>query len=116
MERSEARELLDRRKSGLEQIRDYARSQLGPPPEAEELASYDQHPADLATNTIEREQHLSEIDMADGSLREVEEAVKRLDEGRYGLCEVGGEPIPDERLRALPEARTCVAHAAESVA
>jgi RNA polymerase-binding transcription factor DksA len=115
MDGQEARKLLDQRRKELERIRDFAREQLGPPPEEEELATYDQHPADLATDTIQREQHLSEIDMAEASLREVEEAMKRLDKGTYGVCEVGGEKIPDARLRALPEARTCVQHAAEAV-
>jgi len=115
MDDHEARGLLEGRRTELERIRDFAREQLGPAPGEQELATYDQHPADLATDTIQREQHLSEIDMASESLREVEEAMRRLDAGTYGVCEVGGERIPDARLRALPEARTCVRHAAEAV-
>jgi RNA polymerase-binding transcription factor DksA len=113
MDREEAQKLLEQRKTDLERIRDFAREQLGPAVGEEELATYDQHPADLATDTIEREQHLSEVDMAEESLREVEAALNRLEEGTYGTCEVGGEQILDERLRALPEARTCIKHAAE---
>ncbi|MDH5786380.1 MAG: TraR/DksA C4-type zinc finger protein [Chromatiales bacterium] len=41
-------------------------------------------------------------------LREVEAAQERLREGRYGSCEVCGEPIPFERLRAYPAARLCL--------
>src|SRR5438045_7267381 len=101
MDREEARKLLEQRRQDLERIRDFAREQLGSAVDDQELAAYDQHPADLATDTIVREQHLSEVDMAEVSLIEVEEAFRRVDEGKYGLCEVGGEPVPDDRLRAL---------------
>jgi len=116
MDREEAARLLERRRHDLEEIRDSARRQLGVPLEDEELATYDQHPADLATDTVEREQHLSVVEMAEASLRDVERAVKRLDEGSYGICEVCGRPIPDERLRALPETPFCVEHASGAVA
>ena len=36
------------------------------------------------------------------------EAVQRIDQGDYGTCEVCGEAIPDDRLMAMPTARTCV--------
>lgn len=42
-------------------------------------------------------------------LAEVDAALERLAEGRYGSCENCGMPIPCERLRALPEARRCIA-------
>ncbi len=41
-------------------------------------------------------------------LREVEDALRRLDEGRFGLCEECGVPISPARLRAFPRARRCV--------
>jgi DnaK suppressor protein len=44
-------------------------------------------------------------------LHEVEKALERLDEGTYGLDEISGEPIPVERLRALPWARMTVENA-----
>jgi len=40
-------------------------------------------------------------------------ALKRMDEGTYGICEFGNEPIRIERLRANPAARTCVKHMLE---
>ena len=43
-------------------------------------------------------------------LREIDDALLRLDEGSYGVCQTGGEPIPVERLRALPWARHCAVH------
>lgn len=44
-------------------------------------------------------------------LHDVEDAVKKIDSGMYGICEVGNEPISLDRLKANPTARTCVAHA-----
>ncbi len=42
------------------------------------------------------------------TVKEIDQALARLDAGTYGLCEVCGEPIPDERLRAIPWAALCV--------
>jgi DnaK suppressor protein len=39
-------------------------------------------------------------------------ALDKIEEGKYGVCEIGGEPIEEERLEADPAARTCVAHKA----
>jgi RNA polymerase-binding protein DksA len=42
------------------------------------------------------------------SLTDITEALRRMDEGRYGICEKCGGSIPRERLEILPQARTCV--------
>lgn len=39
-------------------------------------------------------------------------ALQKIEEGNYGMCEVGGEEIPEDRLHANPAARTCIEHAA----
>ena len=41
-------------------------------------------------------------------IRLVDKALVRLDEGRYGTCEVCGKPIPEARLEVIPWAETCV--------
>jgi RNA polymerase-binding transcription factor DksA len=41
-------------------------------------------------------------------LAEIQAALRRIDEGTYGIDEVTGEPIPPERLEAVPTARTNV--------
>jgi len=41
-------------------------------------------------------------------------ALKKLDDGVYGMCETGNEPIRIERLRANPAARTCIKHMNEN--
>lgn len=43
--------------------------------------------------------------------RDVNAALKRIDDGTYGACEVCGEPIPGDRLEANPAAKTCIEHA-----
>ncbi len=56
--------------------------------------------------------HQTLVDLQ-ADLSEVEHALAKFDQGTYGLCEAGGEPIPLARLRALPEARYDVRHQAE---
>ena len=41
---------------------------------------------------------------------EIKVALKRIEDGTYGTCEVSGEPIEEDRLEANPSARTCNAH------
>jgi RNA polymerase-binding transcription factor DksA len=43
-------------------------------------------------------------------LNEVNEALGRIEEGSFGICEIGGEEIEEDRLKANPSARTCKAH------
>jgi RNA polymerase-binding transcription factor DksA len=71
-----------------------------------ELTHYDQHPADQASETFEREKDMAILERLEDELAEIEAALQRLDEGTYGLDEVTGEPIDPERLDALPTART----------
>ena len=42
---------------------------------------------------------------------DIVEALEKMEQGIYGICEEGDEPIPLERLKANPSARTCVEHA-----
>jgi RNA polymerase-binding transcription factor DksA len=79
-----------------------------------ELSSYDQHQADVGTETFEREKDLSILEQVEAELADVEHALRRLDEGTYGTCEVCGKVIPDERLEAMPATRLCLEHQAEA--
>ncbi len=79
-----------------------------------ELSSYDQHQADMGTETFEREKDLSILEQIEAELADVEHALRRLDDGTYGTCEVCGRAIPDERLEALPATRLCLQHQAEA--
>jgi len=79
-----------------------------------EISSYDQHQADMGTETFEREKDLSILEQVEAELADVEHAIRRLDAGDYGTCEVCGKPIPDERLEVVPAARLCLEHQAEA--
>jgi RNA polymerase-binding transcription factor DksA len=79
-----------------------------------ELSSYDQHQADVGTETFEREKDLSILEQVEAELADVEHALRRLDDGTYGTCEVCGKAIPEERLEAMPAARLCLEHQAEA--
>jgi RNA polymerase-binding transcription factor DksA len=76
--------------------------------ETSELAHYDQHPADMGSETFEREKDLSILEQLETELAEIQAALRRIDEGTYGVDEVTGNPIPPERLEAVPTARTNV--------
>jgi DnaK suppressor protein len=41
---------------------------------------------------------------------EIKDALTKIDDGKYGICEVSGEEIEEDRLEANPAARTCKAH------
>ncbi len=73
-----------------------------------ELSSADQHPADAATETFNRERDLSVLEQVEAELADVERALRRVDDGSYGTCEACGRPIGDERLEALPATRFCL--------
>ena len=73
-----------------------------------EISSVDQHPADIGTETFEREKDLSLLAEVEDELADVHRALVRLDRGIYGSCEACGRPIPDERLAARPASRFCV--------
>ena len=69
------------------------------------------HPAENASDLTEQTMELTLEGERDDELRLVQAALNRIERGTYGKCVVGGEPIPFERLEALPTVDTCVAHA-----
>ena len=90
---------------------------LGDEPEEDssaELSHFAQHPADAASNAFEREKEFSILDQVQAELDDVERALKRLDEGKYGSCQACGSDIGDERLAAVPAARFCIEHQADA--
>ena len=74
----------------------------------EELADYDQHPADQGTETFEQELDETTLMILEEEERRVQEARKALEEGRYGICIDCGKEIPAARLEAIPESIRCV--------
>ena len=101
------------RLEGIKQELDGVRGE-DPSESTEELSSDDQHQADVATETFERERDLTILDQVEGELADVENALQRLDAGTYGICEACGQPIGDDRLEALPATRFCLKDQAEA--
>ena len=75
-----------------------------------ELSSYDNHPADDATELYEREKDLALYEHAKQELKEIDNALQTMEQGQYGTCEVCGKDIPFERLQAIPTTTFCVEH------
>jgi len=72
----------------------------------------DEHDPEGATIAFERAQVAALLTAGRQRLADLDQALRRVDEGSYGTCEACGQPIPAERLAARPSARTCVACAA----
>jgi RNA polymerase-binding protein DksA len=77
-----------------------------------EAANEDDY-GDVASEAFEREKGFALETSVQGMLRMVEDALRKLDEGTYGVCERCGSPIGLERLRALPFANLCIRCKAE---
>jgi RNA polymerase-binding protein DksA len=75
---------------------------------ANELSAYEDHPADLASETFEREKDLAIGESVEGLLRRVISALDKIERGTYGTCDACGRPIKKARLRALPFATLCL--------
>ena len=75
---------------------------------AGDLSSMPIHMADIGSDNYEQEFSLGLMDSERKIVREIHEAIKRIQEGTYGICEGTGEPIPKMRLKGIPWARYCV--------
>ncbi len=78
---------------------------------AGDLSSMPIHMADIGTDNFEQEFSLGLMDGERRILSEITEALKRIDEGRFGICEGTGQSISKARLRANPWARYCIKYA-----
>jgi RNA polymerase-binding transcription factor DksA len=76
--------------------------------ELSELSDYDQHMADQGTELFLREQDQAIYIGLKTSLDQVEEALRKLDNGTYGYCDRCGMEIIKERLEVLPFALYCI--------
>lgn len=78
-----------------------------------DLSGYGSHQADAGTETFDRDFALSLVSSEQEALNEIEEAILRIKDGTYGVCEVTGKSIPAARLTAVPFARFSVEGQAE---
>lgn len=72
-----------------------------------EFATYDNHPADVATETYERSKDLGLQQDQRQLLEQIEAALARIETGTYGWCTECGRPIPEERLLVIPQVAKC---------
>lgn len=73
-----------------------------------DLSSYGQHMADAGTDSFDRDFALSMVSSEQEALYEIDEAIRRIREGTYGVCEITGKSISRDRLRAVPFTRYSV--------
>ena len=69
---------------------------------------YDQHMAETAATTLDREIDLTLQDNARATLAKIDRALHKLDDGTYGQCDKCGKPIGEGRLEIAPYATLCV--------
>jgi RNA polymerase-binding transcription factor DksA len=112
MDSERARELITRERARIEAlVREREAEGISNEPEGEqlsELAAYDQHQADIGTETFEREKDFSLLEQLEAELSDLDRALRKVDDGTYGRCEACGKEIPAERLEAMPGTRFCV--------
>jgi len=71
----------------------------------EETPNYSMHMADAATDSFDRDLVLGLASFEQEGLYEIDAALKRIEDGTYGICELTGKAIPWERLQAIPWTR-----------
>lgn len=74
---------------------------------AGDLSNAPMHMADVGTDNYEQEFSLGLIDTERQILREIDEALERVQKGAYGVCAATGQPIGKARLNATPWAKYC---------
>lgn len=73
-----------------------------------DLSGYTLHMADVATDHYDREFSLGIASAEQRSIYEIDEALKRIEDGSYGLCLTCERPISKKRLTAVPHTKYCV--------
>ena len=71
----------------------------------EESPNYSMHPADAGTDSFDRDLVLGLASFQNVGVYEIDAALKRIEDGTYGVCELTGQKIPWERLEAIPWTR-----------
>ncbi len=97
---SHFRQLLESEKQEIEAQIDDWRRDIGDPDYGESAGVDDL--GDESARIFQKESELENIKRAETRLRQIEHALERIDKGVYGVSEVSGQPIPLERLEAIP--------------
>jgi DnaK suppressor protein len=102
------RRLLDLRDHFLDQMQSVAQDSLRSRAENNEASAVGQHQADAGSDAYEKDFALSLLSQEQDALYEIEEALKRIENCTYGVCEMSNKVIPHARLEAIPFARFTV--------
>jgi RNA polymerase-binding transcription factor DksA len=97
----------------LDSMAGVAKDTLRSRPEGSEASAFGMHQADAGSDAYDKDFALSLLSQEQDALYEIEEALKRIENGTYGICEMSGKEIPPARLEALPFARLTVECQAE---
>jgi RNA polymerase-binding transcription factor DksA len=100
--------LLQLRDNILDSMNGVAKDTLRARAEGSEASAFGMHQADAGSDAYDRDFALSLLTQEQDALYEIEEALKRIDAGTYGTCEMSGKPIAHARLEAIPFARYTV--------
>lgn len=76
--------------------------------ETDELSVVDNHPGDMGTEMFDKERRYALLDNEKSILRQIDEAINRIEEGSYGRCELCGKEIQEERIKFMPYVLTCM--------
>lgn len=73
-----------------------------------DISGYKTHIADIGSDASGMELMLGLASNQQKLLQQVNDALARIEDGTYGLCQMCGKPIPQARLEAIPEAELCL--------
>ena len=106
--RKQNQNLLQLRDAVVDSMAGVAQGTLRSRAEGSEASAFGMHQADAGSDAYDRDFALSLLSQEQDALYEIDEALKRIEVGTYGKCEMSGKPIPHARLEAIPFARFTV--------
>ncbi len=106
--RSQKEKLLQLRDAMVDSMAGVAQDTLRARAEGSEASAFGMHQADAGSDAYDRDFALSLLSQEQDALYEIDEALKRIELGTYGKCEMSGKPILHARLEAIPFTRYTV--------
>lgn len=100
--------LLQLRDAMVDSMAGVAQDTLRSRAEGSEASAFGMHQADAGSDAYDRDFALSLLSQEQDALYEIDQALKRIEQGTYGVCEMSGKPISHARLEAIPFARFTV--------
>jgi DnaK suppressor protein len=106
--RTQKEKLLQLRDAMVDSMAGVAKDNLRSRAEGSEASAFGMHQADAGSDAYDRDFALSLLSQEQDALYEIDQALKRIELGTYGICEMSGKPISHARLEAIPFARFTV--------